>query len=247
MIDCIVVGKSWVARAVAENLSTTVVGLENIMHHNLDAHPVIIHADACPNLDSPMAAWGWVMQVLALRVMCALCHWIQCTSPYVLAGAGYQRPYSASAERRPITFEGEVATALEWGLLSLGTQMTIVRPGLLYDDAPGGLLQWAIGIVETGLGQVPPLIVSPTPVDLFAGVVGTLARTRGVGIYHAACRGQASYWDIVRVVSEHLRLPMPQLDWGARSLTNLSLTSTARLGRWDQVLHERLADLTKGS
>lgn len=246
VIDCIVLGHSWVAKAVAHRLETTAVPLILAERH-LGSGSMVVHADTCPNLDNPLGAWRWVLRVAALRCIFHYHHWIQCSSPYVLAGAGHARPYSASAERRPLGFEGEISTALEWCLLRLGTQTTIVRSGLLYDDAPGSLLQWAIDIVRAGLGQAPSMIVSPTPVDLFAKAIETLVRTRAVGIYHAACRGQASYLDIARETARHLGLPTPILDLGTEPPINLGLTSTTRMGWWQHALHERLADLTKGS
>lgn len=247
VIDCLVLGQTWVARAVAKRLDTRAFPLSRAEGH-LRQCSLVVHADTCPNLDNPLGAWRWVLQTLALRVLFGSHHWIQCSSPYVVAGANHQRPYSASAERRPLQFQGEVATALEWGLLSLGLQTTIVRPSLLYAaDLPNGLLRWAIGAVETGVCQVPSMISSPTPVMSFANAVASLARTRDVGIYHAACQGQASHGDIVTETAACLDLPAPTMVGSRGPPANLSLTSTARLGHWKTVLWESLGDLTKES
>ena len=247
MIDCLVLGETWVTRAVAKRLDTRAFPLSRAEGH-LAQHSLVVHADTCPNLDNPLGAWRWVLRTAALRCLFHSHHWIQCSSPYVVAGAGHQRPYSASAERRPLGLEGEVMAALEWCLLSLGHQTTIVRPSLLYDaDLPNGLLRWAIGAVEAGVCQVPSTISSPTPVTSFAKAVARLARTRDVGIYHAACQGQASHGDIVRETAACLDMPAPTMVGSHSVPFNLSLTSTTRLGHWKTVLWEKLTDLTKGS
>ena len=246
VIDCLVLGQTWVARAVAKRLDTRAVPLDRARGH-LDQCSLVVHADTCPNLDNPLGAWRWVLQVAALRCLFGSHYWLQCSSPYVVAGATRLRPYSASAERRPLGLEGEVATALEWCLMSLGHQTTIVRPSLLYDDAPGGLLRWAIGAVGAGVCQVPSTVSSPTPVMSFARAIEALVRTRAVGVYHAACQGQASYGDIVRETAACLTLPAPTMAGSSGKPINLSLTSTARLGHWREVLRQSLADLTKGS
>ena len=246
MIDCLVLGETWVARAVAKHLKTRAFPLRRAEGH-LAQCSLVVHADTCPNLDNPLGAWRWVLRTAALRCLFHSHYWIQCSSPYVVAGAGHLRPYSASAERRPLGLEGEVMAALEWCLLSLGRQTTIVRPSLLYDDALGGLLRWAIGAVEAGVCQVPSTVSSPTPVMSFARAVEALVRTRAVGVYHAACQGQASYGDIVMETAACLGVSAPTMAGSSGKPDNLSLTSTARLGHWREVLWKNLADLTKES
>jgi hypothetical protein len=245
--NCIVVGESWVAKAIAEHLSTTAVGLKKIMFHNHAPWPVIIHADASPNLDFPLRAWEWVLRTLAMRQMCYHCHWIQCSSVEVLAGTNRKRPYGAAAEVRPLGLKGQVGASLEWGLQSLGHSLAIVRSGLLYDDGPGRLLQWARDLVQAGFGRAPFEFISPTPIDLFAGAVEKLAESRKEGIYHAACQGQAPYVHIISVTADYFCRFYPVVDYAPDGPINLSLTSTTKLGHWLDVYLERLRLLTKAS
>ena len=248
MIGCLVIGESWVAHAIAKYMGHIAVPPERAKAHLIFEDPlVVIHADTCPTLDSSLGAWEWVLYTLAMRRLFNKGHWIQHSPIEVLAGAARQRPYGAAAEVRPLGFVGQIGAALEWGLRSLDLDFAIVRSGLLYDDAPGHLLRWAVDLVRTGFGQAPEEIVSPTPIDLFAKAIENLAHSRNEGIYHAACQGQASYQDIIRATATHMEMPTPIVDYGSDLPANLSLTSTTKLGRWQDVYLARLGDLTNPS
>ena len=249
MINCVVVGDSWVAQAVATHMGLTAISMKRVLAYPaFDMIPVIVHADTCPNLDMPLRAWEWALRTLAMRGAYAKCHWIQRSLVEVLAGASRQRPYGAAAEVRPLGLAGQVGASLEWGLQGLGHSLAIVRSGLLYDAEPGRLLRWAHDLVRNGLGRAPSEIISPTPVDLFAGAIEKLARSRKEGIYHAACQGQASYAHVIRATATHMQMTTPIVDFvHPHKPTNLSLASTTRLGFWQDVYLDRLRDLTKTS
>jgi len=250
MIGCLVIGESWAAKAIAKYMGHIAVPPERAKAHLIFEDPlVVIHADTCPTLDSSLGAWEWVLYTLAMRRLFNKSHWIQHSPIEVLSGAARQRPYGAAAEVRPLGFVGQIGAALEWGLRSLDLDFAIVRSGLLYDDAPGHLLRWAVDLVRTGFGQAPSEIVSPTPVDLFAKAIENLAHSRNEGIYHAACQGQASYRDIIRTTATHMEMSTPIVDYysGPIAPVNLSLTSTTKLGRWQDVYLARLGDLTNPS
>lgn len=244
VINCVVLGQGWVAQAVAEAFGTRSIQIERAMYADVEAQPVVIHADACPNLDNPLQAWAWIVRVLAIRrSLCGL-HWIQHSPAEVLAGAHYLRPYSAYDAVRPYDLKGQVAASLEWGLLSLGCPLTIVRSSLLYNGSPGGLLNWGASILEAGFGRVTRDTFSPTPVTVFAKAIRGLAEKRKLGIVHAACYGATSYTGVVQFLAGRYGYSEPVLELDTGPPVNLSLTSTLRLASWQEAMKEYLDDLT---
>ena len=246
MKDCVVLGQSWVAQGVAKALETSPVPLERAREHKDPA--VVFHADICPNLDDPLFMWTWLIQTLATRQYFAKSHWIQHSPAEVLAGAGYVRPYTPTAEIRPHGLIGQVMGSLEWGLTSLGYSLAIVRTSLLYSGVPNSLIDWAERTIRQGMGRVNHQLFNPTPIGPFATYVDYLVDTKRTGIYHVASRGgPASFEDVLHFLCDCWLLPMPILEVEEEPLVNLCLRTTPILEHWQfemaRFLEEHLTNL----
>ena len=240
MINCVVIGESWIASEVAGLLGVRAVTLEQAKNHRLGLRPVVIHADSCPDLDKPLEMWAWVLRTLIARCVFSNEHWIQLSLADVLAGGNYKRPHRASDSINPYELRGKASASLEWGLASLRYPLTIVRSSLLYNDSPESLLGWANGIIAQGIGRVPADKFNPTPIKRFAGAIESLAMSRRLGIVHAACGEVATYVDVVNFIASVSGRDEPELELDTKRLVNFSLTSSMKLGKWKDAMKEYL-------
>jgi len=132
------------------------------------------------------------------------------SSDYVFDGRARQ-PYAPSAATAPLGAYGRSKVAGERAALAAPGAL-VVRTAWLYGSGGRNFVRTILGQAREGRS---PLVVgdqigSPSPAAVAAGaIVGLLEGAAPGGVYHAACRGQASWFELAREAVRLAGLDVP--------------------------------------
>lgn len=146
--------------------------------------------------------------ILAALARCAGARLLHVSTDYVFSGEK-DGPYAEPDPPGPLNWYGETKRAGEQAVLDADPRHVVVRTAWLY--GPGGKSFVArIPEILRARGEIAAIEDqrgSPTAVSELAPLLCALARRASGGIYHAAGRGAASYFEIAREAARALGLP----------------------------------------
>ena len=127
------------------------------------------------------------------------------STDYVFEGTG-DRPYDEWAPTGPRTVYGASKLAAEAAVRAHCPDHVILRSAWLY--GPGGP-SFLHAMLKMGSEVGPPLKVvadqigNPTSTDALADCIQWVLEESFVGVFHASCEGEASWFDFAQAIFEH--------------------------------------------
>lgn len=227
---------------------------------------VVVHAAAMTDVDGcerePDRAYA--VNALGTRNVAAVCRDLDAALLYVstdfVFNGAKREPYQEDDAIAPLCAYGRSKAWGEQFVRELTTRHWVVRTQWLY--GPGG--NNFVDTMRRLFGErdevkvVADQIGSPTATVDLAAAIRRILEAGGHGTYHAACRGETSWFGLAEAVARHLGyqgklLPVTAAEWGAPAARppysvlrnyHLELTIGDPCRDWEAALADHLAAAT---